>query len=183
MIDDKYGLIDSSHVELFENMLRKYGNGIVLDLGSGPRNPRGNKSELVKKLICVDGSEYVKQEMEKEDLPKNCSFVFSDICKLPFKDNYADLVLMIGIYTALPPKKLYEESKEKFSSFQDYVNNTNKLMLTEAHRVLNSDGHLIASLKEHKKSIDTQINEFSQYFDIIKVYSGERYLIEAKYKK
>ncbi|MFA6072814.1 MAG: class I SAM-dependent methyltransferase [Candidatus Woesearchaeota archaeon] len=184
MIDDKYGLIDSLHVELFEDLLRKYGSRIVLDLGCGPRNPLGNKADLVKKLICVDGSEYVKEQMKKEKLPENSSFVFGDITNLPFKDNYAKLVLMLGIYTALPPKKLYVQSKNKFSSFQEYVANSQSMYLKEAHRVLKPRGFLIASLRDSKEfTIASQVRAFSNYFDVLNVYEGERYLLEAINRK
>jgi len=118
MLDDKYGLLDSDHVNIFEDLLIQYGNGIVMDLGCGSRNPADNKSKLVKTLIGVDGSEFVNQELAKESLPDNFSFFLEDICDMPFKDNYADLVLMLGIYTALPPKKLYEQLKDKYSSFK-----------------------------------------------------------------
>jgi ubiquinone/menaquinone biosynthesis C-methylase UbiE len=180
MIDDKYGLIDEKHVKIFENLLLKYGKGIVLDLGSGPRNPQGNKSQLVKKLICVDGSKQVEKEIKKEKLPNNCSFVFGDVCDLPFEDNYADLVLMIGIYSAIPPKELFIQSRKKYLSFQDYVKNTQKLMLQEAQRVVKPTGHLLASL--NNKSIIKQLGEFKGYFNMSNVYKGERFLIEASPK-
>ncbi len=32
MLNDKYGLLEDEHIALFEELLRNYGTGVVLDL-------------------------------------------------------------------------------------------------------------------------------------------------------
>ncbi|MBN2459015.1 methyltransferase domain-containing protein [Candidatus Woesearchaeota archaeon] len=182
VISDLYGLVEESHVVIFEDLLRRHGKGLVLDLGCGARNPSGNKSELVDFLIEMDLSNEAHDFFSKLSLPSNSIFVKADVRKQPFPDSSIDLALMLGLYGCCVPVKEYVRfkvlPKEKWLG---YVSDCQDAILKETQRTLSPSGLLISSNSAWGQPIEKTIPQFEKYFTITGIHPGnERYLIVGR---
>jgi SAM-dependent methyltransferase len=86
--------------------------GIGIDLGGGPGDLIINLAERTKRFywINADINTWHARSFALDILDKNIAhrtgFIFADACALPFKNNYADLVVSRGSYQFWPDLKL-----------------------------------------------------------------------------
>ncbi|MGV8168865.1 MAG: class I SAM-dependent methyltransferase [Candidatus Nanoarchaeia archaeon] len=194
MLNEKYGLLEDIHTAAFERFLQQYGRGpdqsnIVLDLGCAEIDPSDNKSLLVDRLIFVDGRPAVADFFQNLNLPNNTTFVLTDVRNMRFESNYADLILMVGIYGDCglysELKRIIKETEdleERKTAYSTYMRNSQDLFLKETARVLKPQGHIVVSdsLTKTFRSFDEKMKHFGAYFHIDEIFHGEeRYLMSC----
>lgn len=185
MLTEKYGHIEEEHIPIFESLLKKYGYGIVLDLGCGDINPKG-KSKLVNILIEFDIRNSAKKYFSfSPNSLKNTSFIQGDVRKQPFANLSIDLILMLGIYGDCVPYaegaeyvKKFPDISQSLTEFKKQFKVSQEKLLAETVRVLKKEGNIIVSNSIIRQPIEETIKKFSDYYDITEVYStDERYLL------
>jgi SAM-dependent methyltransferase len=184
MINDQYGLIEEGHVPIFEDFFRKYGKGIVLDVGYSPRDPRGNKAELADTMVGLDKSPVTLDEFSNLELPTNYLFVFGDACNMPFVDDSFDVVMMLGVYNALNMSDYraatagISDEDEKQRAWKDFGRESQELLLSEGSRVLKPTGRLIVSNALRYLPLETVVEHHRRFFAVDDVHTGEkRYML------
>ena len=96
------------YLRLAEYLVQRFNlserEGIGIDLGSGPGDLIIHLADRTKRFywINADINTWYARPFASDILDKNIAhrtgFVFADACALPFKDNYADLVVSRGSY-------------------------------------------------------------------------------------
>jgi len=151
----------SSEGELVKIIESNLFNKVVLDIGTNV-NPLYIKDveRICKEFIAVDiNSRKVKaikfHVSRGFSYPNNYSFLLADALKLPFKDNFSDVVTMLGLISQL---------RDIFSI---------KEIFAEAQRVLKEDGKIIISDSKRYQSFlkYTILNFFNkvEYVEGLKV--------------
>ncbi len=84
------------------------GDKRVCDLGCGNGRWADQLRDKVKELVLVDFSEAVFVARKNLAGAKNTLFFMADLKRLPFRDNFADLIYCIGVLHHLPTDALDE---------------------------------------------------------------------------
>ena len=189
---EKYGLIDETHLELYEQLLREYGQGTVLELGCAHPDILEAKKDLVGTLIGVDNlkdwDEAGIVPFMGHSLPQNISFVPADATQLPFTSNSVDLALLIGIYSNVSAyngnsKRVthgISDPEESGKAWISFLDDEKDKLVQETARVVRPNGKMIltGSLETQSAPPDKASEHFErQGFNTESYIGEERYLL------
>lgn len=143
-IEDEYEDINSSWISSQSRAEGIYLSGIdknsvVLDAGCGWGALSCTITPIAKEIYGVDsnnyGLEFAKLRCEQDNIT-NAYFSNSDIGKLPFKDDFFDLVILNGVleWTPLAYPELTPD-------------NAQRVILKELHRVLKKGGQIFIAIE------------------------------------
>lgn len=124
------------------NSLQKYCNlskkSVVLDIGFGQTDGIITQ-EIARKAKKAVGIEIDKNDViaaKKINKMPNCFFLEGDARKLPFKDNYFDIISCVDVIEHIPEnrEKIFKEMKRVLKSEGHiYIALENKFILKEPH--------------------------------------------------
>lgn len=177
-----YGNLEYMHVEIFEELLKKYGKGIVLDLGCGPEFSAKYTSKLVGTLIQMDCSEGARENyFANRELPKNSYFVTGDVRQMPLKNETADIALMLGIFGTCIGNITSQNYLYASLCRNQFLFENQEHFLRETSRVLKLEGIVIVSNSIERQPIEETKEQFQEYFKILNIHEGQkRYLMECR---
>lgn len=101
--------------------------GKILDMGCGPGNYCQTLTKMGYEVYGVDFSKEMIKISKKRDILHRITYKQSDICHLPFSNDYFDLVISIGVFQTVQNhkkalKELYRVIKPGGTFYLDTLN-------------------------------------------------------------
>jgi ubiquinone/menaquinone biosynthesis C-methylase UbiE len=146
-ISNMYARKDINYNSFPFNVLKRYKNIRFLEAGSGDGETAIFMSKLGNKVIGIEiADNFLKMSNKKINRLKikNIKFIKGDVRKMPFKDNYFDLIFSGGVI---------EHFNETFESLKEHI------------RILKKNGHILIGVP-CKQGLHYPLKKIMQFLGI-----------------